>query len=78
MGFIIFIWNLFARIFSFFFFIMIEIFIFSLILKYMAESGMGGLAGFLTIVFTIWIIADIIIKIFVGGSKSIIRYLIKY
>jgi hypothetical protein len=78
MGFIIFIWNTFVRILSFFSLIIVEVFIFSLIYKEMIKLDMNILAGFLAIVFTIWIIADIIIKIFIGGSKSIIRYLIKY
>jgi heme A synthase len=69
---------MFARIFSFFAFIIIEIFIFSMIYKYMIESGMTKLANILAIFFAIWIIIDIIIKIFVGSAKSIIRYLIKY
>ena len=44
----------------------------------MIESGMTKLANILAIFFAIWIIIDIIIKIFVGSAKSIIRYLIKY
>ena len=78
MNFLIFLWNIFARIVGFIVFISFEIFIFSIIIKVLNESGLPAIANILTFVFVIWIIIDIILKIFVGGAKSLIRTILRY
>jgi hypothetical protein len=78
MNFLIFLWNTFARLVSFFAFIVLEIVVFSIFVGAVAGAGMPGLAGILTVVFTIWIIVDIILRIFIGGSKNLIRYIFKF
>jgi len=77
MGFLIFLWNTFARLVWFLSFIIFEIIVFSFIVDIVADSS-PALAGILTIVFTIWIIAEIAIRIFVVGSKSLIRWIFRF
>lgn len=78
MGFLIFLWNTFARIASLFIFILLEIVIFTIFVGAVSSAGMPGLASILTIVFTVWIIIDVIFRIFIGGGKSLIRYIFKF
>lgn len=78
MNFLIFLWNIFARLVSFVIFIALEIFVFSIIVKALKEAGMPFLASILTIVFVIWIIIDIIIRIFIGGGKNLIKYIFRF
>lgn len=75
MNFLFFLWNSFARIINFFFFIFAEILVFSLLVSAITAAGMPILAGFLTFIFIIWIIIDIILKVFVGGGKTLIGYI---
>jgi hypothetical protein len=77
MRFLIFLWNTFARLVWFLSFIIFEIIVFSFIVDIVADSS-PALAGILTIVFTIWIIAEIAIRIFVVGSKSLIRWIFRF
>ena len=77
MGFLIFLWNTFARLVWFLSFIIFEIIVFSFIVGIVSESS-PALAGILTFIFTIWIIAEIAIRIFVGGSKSLIRWIFRF
>jgi hypothetical protein len=77
MGFLIFLWNTFARLVWFLSFIIFEIIVFSFIVGAVAEVS-PALASILTIVFTIWIIAEIAIRIFVGGGKSLIRWIFRF
>ena len=75
MNFVTFLWNIFARIVGIFGSILIEICIFGLI--YIAiKPSVGALwLDLFTYIFIIWIIVDTILKIFIGGSASILRYL---
>ena len=77
MGFLIFLWNTFARLVWFLTFLVFEIVVFSFIVRIVSESS-PALAGILTMVFTIWIIAEIAIRIFVGGGKSLIRWIFRF
>lgn len=77
MNFIIFLWNIFAKLVGFLSFIALEIIIFSLIVGAVG-SVMPSLGVILTLIFTIWIIIDVVLKIFVGGAKSIIRYIFNF
>lgn len=77
MGFLIFLWNTFARLIWFITFLVIEIIVFNFIVKLVANSSLI-LASILTVVFTIWIITEISLKIIVGGSKSLLRYIFKF
>jgi hypothetical protein len=78
MNFLIFLWNSFVRIFSFFAFIVFEIIVFYWIVSAISSGGMPILAGFLAIVFTIWILAEIIIRIFIGGGKNLIKWIFRF
>lgn len=77
MSFFIFLWNIFARLVGFFSFIALEIIVFSLVVGAVG-AVMPGLASLLTVVFTIWIIIDIVLRIFVGGGKSLIKYIFNF
>lgn len=77
MGFLIFLWNTFARLVWFLTFLVFEIVVFSFIVGIVADSS-PALAAILTMVFTIWIIAEIAIRIFVGGGKSLLRYIFRF
>lgn len=77
MGFLIFLWNAFARLVWFLTFIVFEIVVFSFIVGVVAEVS-PVLAGVLTVVFTLWIIAEILIRIFVGGGKSLWRWIFRF
>ena len=78
MGFLIFLWNTFARLVWFLSFIVFEIAVFYFITKSIIEAGMPVLAGILTVVFIIWIIADIIIRVFIGGGKTLISWIFRF
>jgi len=78
MGFLIFLWNTFARLVWFFSFIIFEVIVFSFIVNMVSDAGMPGLAKLLTFVFIIWIIAEILIKILIGGGKSLIRWIFRF
>lgn len=78
MNFLIFLWNNFVRFIWFISFIIFEILVFGLIIKGVNEAGLYWLSGILTIVFIIWIILEILLKIFVGGTKSLIRYIFRF
>lgn len=77
MGFIAFLWNAFVRIVSFFLIIAVEIIIFGMIVTALSAAGLAIIAAPLTVLFTIWIIIDIILKIFIGGGKTIFHYIFK-
>jgi hypothetical protein len=77
MGFLIFLWNTFARLVWFLTFLVFEIVVFSFIVGIVADSS-PALATILTMVFTVWIIAEIAIRIFVGGGKSLLRYIFRF
>lgn len=78
MNFLFFLFNIIMKGLSFFAFIIFEIVIFYVLASELNSQGLEGLATFLSFVFVIWIIIDIILKIFVGGAKSIIRYIFKF
>ena len=69
---------MFARIVGFFGIIIMEIFVFSLIIAGLENAGLHGVASVLTIVFIIWLIADIVLKIVVRGGKSLISRIWNY
>jgi hypothetical protein len=68
---------MFARLVWFLSFIIFEIIVFSIIVGVVSESS-PALASILTVVFIIWIIAEITIRIFVGGGKSLIRWIFRF
>lgn len=78
MNFLFFLWNTFARVVSFLFLILVEIVIFTMLVNALNEAGMSSIANLLKVIFIIWIIIDIILKIFVGGGKVLIRYIFKF
>lgn len=78
MNFLFFLWNTFARVVSFLFLILVEIVIFTMLVNALNEAGMSSIANLLKVIFIIWIIIDIILKIFVGGGKALIRYIFKF
>lgn len=73
MGFLTFIWNLFVRLVTFFGFLAIEITVFAFLYKIVSGAA-PVFAGILLVIFVIWIIVEIIIKLFVGTSINIIKY----
>jgi hypothetical protein len=77
MNFIIFLWNTFARLFWFLWFIIFEIIVFNFIVGIVSDAGMPWLAAILKLVFTIWIIAEIVLKIVVGGGKTLIKWIFR-
>lgn len=74
MGFLIFLWNCFAKMVRFAGFLFFEIAIFSIIYQALLPDN-KFLAVILGLVFTAWIIAEIVLRIVVGGSISVIKYL---
>jgi|AntRauTorckE6833_2_1112554.scaffolds.fasta_scaffold00024_86 hypothetical protein len=76
MNFIFFITNLVHRVFITFWYMIAELFIFSLIYKSFVENGMPIIANILGVIFLLWLIMDLIITIFVKTGKSFYRYLI--
>lgn len=78
MNFLIFLWNLFAKFIWFASFIVFEIIVFSIIVKAFTSAGMPIMASFLTLIFIVWIVVEIFIRIFIGGSKSLIRWLFRF
>lgn len=78
MNFLRFLWNTFARLVWFVSFIVLEILVFGLIIEGVNKAGMPWLSSFLTIVFVIWIIVEILLRIFVGGTKTLIRYIFRF
>lgn len=75
MRFLAFIFNSIFKIISFFSLVVVEVVLFSLIYKALINQGMSEFAGYLFYVFLAWIIIDIILRIFLGTGKSIIRYI---
>ena len=59
-----------------FWYILMEAVIFSLIYKEMVAQDMPILANILGVIFIIWLITDLILRIFIGTGKSIINYII--
>lgn len=75
MGFLTFLWNVFARVIGFFGTILIEICIFGL-LYIGAKPTIGEFwADLLGLVFILWLLIDSFLKLFIGGSASILSYL---
>lgn len=74
MGFTIFLWNTFVRMFNLFWFIILEIFIFSLIYDAVAQSS-PGIAKLLMVIFTIWILAELVIRLVVGTGASLLKWI---
>lgn len=74
MGFLIFIWNCFARLVSFSLFIILELFVFGIVFAAVSKSS-PAIASLLMIIFVIWVIVEIIIRIFVGTSINIVKYI---
>jgi hypothetical protein len=64
------------RAFHLFWFVLMEAVIFSLIYREMINQEMVILANILAVIFITWLFIDIFLKVFVGTSKSIIRYII--
>jgi len=77
MNFLIFLWNMFARMVWFISFIVFEIIVFSFIVG-AVSSVSPWLGGVLTFIFTLWILVEIAIRIFVGGGKSLIRWIFRF
>lgn len=78
MNFLIFIWNTFAKLAGNLMFIVYESFIFYIIITILNGAGLQFLSYILTPVFFIWIIIDVFLRLFVGGTKSLFRYIFKY
>lgn len=78
MHFLIFLWNTFARFIGFLTFIIIEIVVFNYIITVLRDTGLNSLANILTVVFIIWIILEILIKIFIGGGKTLLQWIFKF
>lgn len=76
MQFMIFIWNSLMRILGLLGFILLEIIVFYVICESLKDSGYPVISSVLKIIFIIWIIFEIILKIIVGGSVNIFNYLI--
>lgn len=64
------------KAFHLFWFVFMEAVIFSLIYREMINQNMIILANILGVIFITWLFIDIFLKVFVGTSKSIIRYII--
>lgn len=77
MNFLIFIWNTFVKFISFIIYIALEIFIFKLIVEAMYGAGLNTIGAIFTIIFTIWLLIDIILRLTVGTAKSLIHYILK-
>jgi len=78
MGFIIFLWNWFARLVWFLTFLTIEIGVFWIVYQSIHGAGMPILANILALVFAIWMVVEILMRIFVGGFKNLISYILKF
>ena len=74
MGFLIFLWNMFVRLVTFFGFILIETAVFTVIYQALSTDH-PILAFFLGVIFFIWILVEIILRIFVGTGVSVIKYI---
>lgn len=74
MGFTVFLWNTFARMFSLAWFIILEIFIFSIIYDSVAESS-PVFAKLLGTVFFIWIVVEILLRLIVGTGANLFKYI---
>jgi hypothetical protein len=74
MGFFGLLWNLTMMLIKFFGVILIEICIFGLVFIAISPTIGEFWTNALGIIFVIWIIVDSILKIVVGGSASILRY----
>lgn len=74
MGFLIFIWNTLMRIIGLLGFILMEIMIFGLVYYAILDSYpvVANLLGFL---FIVWIIAEVVLRVVVGGGVTVLKYL---
>lgn len=78
MGFLIFLWNWFARMVWFVTFLTIEIGVFWIIYQVLQGAGLPIIANIMAIVFVLWLIVEILMRIFVGGFKNLIGYILKF
>lgn len=75
MGFLVFIWNILMRVVGIFGMILMEAMVFGLI--YMAVADRHPfIANILAFVFVIFIIVEVILRIFVGGGVGLFKFLI--
>jgi hypothetical protein len=77
MNFIIFLWNTFVKFLEFLLFIALEIIVFDLIIE-AVDPVMPVLSAILKIIFSLWLITEIALRILVGGTKSLIRYIFNF
>lgn len=70
MNFLVFLWNIFARIVRFFGYIFMEIVVFYLVCCIFPPFI------YLTPIFIIWLIVDIIFTIAVGGTSNLIKWIL--
>lgn len=75
MGFLIFIWNLFVRLISLAGMILMETMVFGLVYLAIVDSH-PVIAGFLGFLFIIWIIAEVVLRVVVGGGMNVLKYII--
>lgn len=76
MRFLILLWNIIMSAIHMIIFIAMEIFIFSIVYGALKEAEMPIIANILAVIFTIWIIVDVILTIFVRSGKTLIRYIL--
>jgi hypothetical protein len=74
MGFLIFIWNTLMRIIGLLGFILMEIMIFGLV-YYAILDSYPVVANLLGFVFIVWIIAEVVLRVVVGGGVTVLKYL---
>jgi hypothetical protein len=77
MNFLIFLWNSFARLFWFLSFIVFEVIVFRWLICEIDKAGLPGLSLILSIIFVIWIVAEIILRIVVGGGTNLIKWILR-
>jgi hypothetical protein len=77
MNFLIFLWNSFARLFWFLSFIVFEVIVFRWLIGEIDKAGLPGLSLILSIIFVIWIVAEIILRIVVGGGTNLIKWILR-
>jgi len=75
MGFLIFIWNFCMRVLGIFGMILMETMVFSIV-YYGLSINHPVIANFLAIVFIIWILLELILRVFVSGGVTAFKYLI--
>lgn len=76
MNFIILLFRLLYKGFIWFWYIVLEIVIFSLFYKELIRQDLSILAYILTALFVIWLIVDLAFKIVIRTGKSLIRYIL--